>query len=46
MDGGLTIALWHLYHLCALCLELRPVLGEAIDRYRILLRAFLRFSFR
>jgi hypothetical protein len=46
MDGGVTLALWHLYHLCALCLELRPVLREAIDRYRTLLRLLLQLSFR
>ncbi len=46
MDGGLTTGLWHLSHLCALCLELRPLFREAIDRYRALVRAYLRVSFR
>jgi hypothetical protein len=46
MDGGLTAALWHVYHLCALYLEMRPLLREAIDRYRTLLRILLRLSFR
>jgi len=46
MDGGLTTLLWHLYHLSALYLELRPMLRQATRRYRTRLRAFLQLSFR
>jgi hypothetical protein len=46
MDGGLTSTLWHVYHLCALYLEMRPMLREAIDRYRTLARAYLQVAFR